>query len=106
MQNIDIKLVADLMLNVASLCIYIYCGSKQWAEAVLPRDWLTRLRWIILGALIMAAVSVVPVIVYQISRIFGVDSDTLRSIAGTGGGLSRFGGALLLLLIFTYKRSE
>lgn len=106
MENVNISLVFSFVTGILSLFILITVIRKQFYEILLPKDWLTGLRWIILGSLLVSLIGIVPVLVYQLFRLFSIDNEFLRNVAGVTGSLSRLSGAVLLFLIYEYKKTD
>lgn len=106
MENINMSLVISIISAVLSFACLMYVVWKQAYEVLLPRDWLSNLRFIIFVLLVISAIGMLPVIVYQSFRLFGIDSEALRSVASVVGNFSRLASAILLVLIYNYKKVE
>lgn len=89
------------------VCLLIYAfflTPKQIIEVTEPKDWLTRLRWIILGILVLSVVSSLPSVLYQFYRMIGEEHPLLRTVATVTGQISKTCTTVLLVLVYTYKR--
>lgn len=95
---------SGLVIGAIAFLIYVHITYKQFTEVLRPKDWLTRLRWLIFGILLVAIFGFIPSLTYQFLRTIGVESDSLRNIATIAGNISRLGGAILLELVYNYKR--
>lgn len=85
---------------------YSYISILMVKESTRPRDWLTPLRYRILAAMVLTVLTIVPSLIFQILRYYGIESGELRNIVTI---TSRVGGLLNLFLlysIFTYKRKD
>lgn len=95
-----------VITSIACVSVYIFfLMSKQVAEVVRPRDWLSRLRWIILAILVISIIASVPGIVYQVYRMLGEDSVLLRNVATITSQISKVATTILLVMVFTYRKS-
>lgn len=106
MGNINFIVMAGLIPALLCLGCLIYVTWRQAFEVLLPRDWLSKLRVLIFSMLIVSIIGILPVIVYSITRVVGMDSEVLRNIAGVTGNLSRLATAVLLVLIYNYKKAD
>lgn len=101
----------DTFINFI-LCAGVIVGylaypiPKQAIQVIRPRDWLTGLRWIILGSLVTTVIMLVPVAVYNGFRAYGNDYRVLRRVAGTSSNIQRISGLVFTVAIFKYRKRE
>ena len=98
----------SLLIKLGGLSVIVfYVIPKQFAEVLRPYNWLTGLRWQILGLFIFSVVSAIPSMTYQMLRSFGnIEADFLRNIASITGNISDLGITILLVLIYNYKQKD
>lgn len=106
MGDVDMIAAISFAISLLSLGALMFVIRKQYYEVLIPRDWLTRLRWIIFSTLLASIIGLVPVIAYQYIRMFGGDSETLRSVATVTGNIGRLASTVLLVMIYTYRKKE
>lgn len=95
------------LISFLSLLVYaFFLMPKQINEVLRPKDWLTRLRWIILTILAVSILTSIPGVVYQYSRVLGDESDFLRNFVTISSNISRLASTVLLVLVFTYRKKE
>jgi hypothetical protein len=88
------------------LTYLFFLAPRQFGEVLRPVDWLTKLRWWILGILILTMAALIPSIPYQYFIATGQEYDTLRNISSIAGGINLIGSTILMVLVFTYKRED
>lgn len=104
-------------MNYAALTAFIiggFCTSvyvfflmpKQFNEVLRPKNYLTRLRWIILAILLISIGTSIPGLLYQYGRIGGQDFQVLRNVATITSNVSRLATTILLVLVYTYRKEE
>jgi hypothetical protein len=86
---------------ITYLCLII---GVQWREVLKPKDWLTGLRWFILGSLSISAIALAFPAIYLFYLSLGNDSQTLRQVISLISGVHLISSTVLLVLIFTYRR--
>lgn len=106
MENTNPAIVISIVISFLTATVLLWVAYKQFYEVLMPRDWLTRLRWLILAMLVVAIVGILPVITYQVCRLLGTENEVLRNVASVLGNLSRLAGAVLLMLIYRYKKED
>lgn len=95
------------IMTLACFLLYLlFFNVKQFQEVTRPKDSLTRLRWIILGVLILATITFVPSLVYLYFLSLGHQYEGIRKIAVFTSGINLIGSTFLLFLIFTYRIKE
>lgn len=96
-----------LINGIVCLLVYaFFLTPKQIFEVTRPKNWLTRLRWIILSILVISVLTSIPSVVYQYYRTFGHDSEFLRNLATITSQISKTCTTILLVLVFTYKKRD
>lgn len=106
MNDFNLNLTITFSIALLALLVLAYLVPKQMLEVMRPKDWLTGLRWQILGVLVVSIVGLVPSVVYLALRNMGTESEALRTVAGISGNVSRLANAILLVMIFSYRRKE
>lgn len=93
------------LLTTGCFCVYVFfLTPKQLKEAVRPSDWLTGLRYLILGILVLTVVTFIPSIIYLLFLALGQELGTLRQVSSVVGGINLVGTTTLMVLIFTYRK--
>lgn len=100
------SLIGLIIKAVAISMIAFYIVPKAFKQVLRPRDWLTGLRWQLLGMFSFSILASVPSIVYQIMRTNGMETEVLRNVASVSGNLSFLGISILLVMIYNYKEKE
>lgn len=95
-----------LMSTGVFLGYILFLFPKQLVETLRPNDWLTGLRWLILGLIILIAVTLIPPMVTQYYMSIGESYDVLRNFSSIIGGINTIGVYTLLVLVFTYRRRD
>jgi len=85
---------------------FLFLSFKQLQEVVRPVNWLTPLRWLILAILALTTVSLVPSVIYQYYVAVGQKFEFLRQVSSVVGAINLAGTTTLLVMVFTYKKSE
>lgn len=106
MENLNVSALISFVIGLVTLLAYIYVTQKQIIETLVPPDWLSGLRRIILAVLLVSVFGLVPVVVYQGCRIVGIDSEVLRNVASIAGRISQLATAILLIGIYEYKKGD
>lgn len=106
MESVNLSILVSLVMSILTLGAYVYVTRRQIIEVLLPKDWLTNLRIIILTILITSIIGIVPVIVFNVCRLYGLESQTLRDVASVAGNISRLATAILLVFVYEYRKGE
>lgn len=105
----DFNLLATIGFVIRLLAIGIILFlvlPRAIIELLRPHDWLTGLRWRLLGVFVFTILASVPSVIYQILLVYGIQSDILRAVITITGNLSFLGFAVLVLMIYNYRRKE
>lgn len=95
------------LISVVCFAVYLlFLTPRQFKEVLRPRDWLTKLRWIILAILVVSLLTAIPSLVYQYYRTIGIEYTVLRNVATVTSNISKLGLTILLVLVFTYRKSD
>lgn len=100
------SLIGLIIRSTAIGIILFYIIPVAIMQVFRPRDWLTGLRWRMLGMFAFSITASVPSVIYQIMRTYGIESELLRNISSVTGNLSFFGISILLVMIYNYKEKE
>lgn len=104
MDDFNLSALISLLIRLFAVGIVIvYIVPKQFGEVLRPKDWLTNLRWQILLLFVFSALAAIPALSYQGIRVYGLDSELLRTVASILGNLSNLATSILLVLIYNYK---
>lgn len=106
MNDLNFNALTGLLISLVSLAALLYVAYKQTFEVLRPKNWLTGLRWQIYALLIISIVGLIPAITYQFCRVIHVQAEFLRSVATVTGALSRLGNAVLLVMVFNYRKKN
>lgn len=106
LNDINSNALTGLIIGIVTILVYLHVCYKQMYEVLSPKDWLTRLRWLILLSLLTAVLGFAPALIYQFCRAFGIDAEGLRNFANITGNISRLAGAVFIELVFNYKRKS
>ena len=90
-------------------CFLVFLGfliPRQTKEVLLPADGLTRLRYWLLGVLLLIVLTLIPSITYQLFVSFGHEYKVLRNVTSIIGGVNLVGMTILFVLIYTYRRND
>jgi hypothetical protein len=97
--------LAAFIISAVCFAVYLFFLTPRQLEEVLrPRDWLTRLRLIILGILLISLLTSVPSLLYQYYRTIGQEHVLLRNVSTVTSNISKLGLTVLLVLVFTYRK--
>jgi magnesium-transporting ATPase (P-type) len=98
-----------LRFIITLACFLVFLGfliPRQTKEVLLPADGLTKLRYWLLGVLLLIVLTLIPSITYQLFVAFGHEYKALRNIASIIGGVNLVGMTVLFVLIYTYRRND
>lgn len=90
-------------------CFLVYLFfliPRQTQEVLKPLDGLTRLRWQILGILLLIAFTLIPSILYQGFVGFGHEYRHLRNVVSIVSRVNLVGLTVLFVMIYVYRRSD
>lgn len=102
--NVNPYALFGVFSSFIAIVVLVYVCYKQLLETTQPRNWLTNLRWYILVLLMVSAMTAVPALAYQLVRVQGHDSHTLRNFVTITSNISKLTTSFLLLMIWNYKR--
>lgn len=91
-----------IKLTVLGIAAF-YLFPRQLAQALRPKDWLTRLRWRILAALGVSIISILPSVAYQYIRAVGGEAAILQDVVSITTNISLLAFMILIVSIFNYS---
>lgn len=98
--------IRAIITSACCLVFLFFLIPKQTNEVLRPLDGLTRLRWQILGILLLIALTLIPSIVYQFLIAYGHEYKTLRNIVAQISGINLVGLTVLFVMIYRYRRKD
>lgn len=105
MNDLNIYVLIGLIIRIVAIgYIVLYIVPKQFFEVLRPRNWLTGLRWKILFFLLFIVLTAVPSLTYQGTRLHSVSVNSLQNLSSVTGNLSYLGLAVLLGMIYNYRK--
>lgn len=100
---IDYIQIIPISSVITTMVILAYLIVKQTRETIIKRDYLSKYRYRILSFLVVIMLSLIPVFVYILVRLFGDDNELLRNIATYAGRIGPLFMAVALLSIYDFK---
>jgi len=104
MDGTMIAIIINLGLSVFIIGGYSYLSVAMAREAIRPKDWLTPLRWRIFTAVFFVVLTLIPSFVYQLLRLYGLDTEEIRNVVTVTSRINSLGALLVLFSVFTYRR--
>lgn len=99
----DYTLPTSIVFTILTILMVLHLIILQAREVVEIRDYLTRYRYYILSFLVIFLLTMIPVAMYIIYRILGIDSEILRGLATLTGRFGPFCAGVALELIWWLK---
>jgi len=99
-------LIGLVLGSISVLALIFYLIPKMLKEVLLPKDWLTNLRWSVLSLLILVTTMALPSLVYRLLRFIGIEAEALRNVASVTSSISYLGLVIVLVFWFKYKRKD
>lgn len=113
-------MISDILPNIVdwtlffrwlgfSLCLavfIIYLTPAQLKETVLPFDRYSKLRWIVLGILLLIVFTLVPVVTNLYFLMQGIRYEILADISAIAGTVTILGLTGLFVLVFRYNATK
>lgn len=97
----------NAVFTLACLCVYLFfLIPRQMTEVLRPLDGLTRLRWQIMGILLLISFTLIPSIMYQFFIAFGHEYRVLRNIVSLISRVTLGGLTVLFIMIYVYRRKD
>lgn len=107
MNDLNIFSLIGLVIRALAIGIILfYIIPVAIMQVFRPKDWLTGLRWQLLGMFSFSILASVPSVVYQVMRTNGMESELLRNISSVTGNLSFLAISVLLVMIYNYREKE
>lgn len=104
---IDKAVYFRLFIVVSCFMVYaFYLTVKQFREVMRPKSWLTGLRVLILGTLIMTTITFIPSIFNLYFTAIGERYEVLRTASVIIGSINLICSTVFLVLIYTYNRKD
>lgn len=104
---VDKAVYFRLFIVVSCFMVYaFYLSVRQFREAIRPRSWLTGLRYLILGTLILTTATFIPSIFNLYFTSIGERYEVLRTASVLIGSVNLVGSTVFLILIYTYRRKD
>lgn len=102
----SIVILVNIFATILTIAGYIYLSIKMSRELYRPKDWLTSLRWRIFIAVFLIVLTLVPGLMYQVLRLYGVDSEDVRNIVTITSRVNSLGALLVLFSVFSYRKKD
>lgn len=106
MGDLDLTTLWPMLSAAGSMGCILYVIYQQAYEVWVPKDYLTKLRWLLLILPVIAFIATAPVVAYNTHRLFHIENETLRNVASQTGNTSRLATGILLVTIWRYRRKE
>lgn len=97
------RLIITTICFLVFLCFLI---PRQTKEVLLPQDGLTRLRYWLLGILLLITITLIPSITFQFFATIGHEYKVLRNVATIVSGVNLVGLTVLFVLVYIYRRTD
>lgn len=101
-----IVILINLFISVFIIGGYCYLSVRMAREVVRPSDWLTPLRWRIFWTVFLVVLTLIPSFIYQILRLYGIESQEVRDIVTITSKVNSLGALLVLFSVFSYRRKD
>jgi hypothetical protein len=106
MSNEVVSIIVNITLTVVAIVGYLYLSVLMAKEVTRPKDKLTPLRWRIFAAVFVIVMTLIPSLIYQILRLYGLDTDLIRNIVTITARINSIGALAILFAVFTYRMKD
>lgn len=107
MNDINLNALIGFIIRViAILYLTLFIFPKQIREVFRPKSWLTGLRQRILALILFIILTGAPSVMWQFCRAFNIKAPFLQNLTTITGNLSYLGLAVLLGLIYSYRKKD
>ena len=94
------------ILGIITLITVCYVFHLQVVEFFQPRDKYRRIKVLLMVVSLIFMITMIPVILYQVYRSFGIDIPELRSLATYTGRIGPLAMALSWLMIYKSNKID